>query len=54
MNYLNEKIRCLQMAISQYERMSMLCERSSDKWEYMRKAKACRIELENLLGRLDY
>ena len=53
MNYQNEKIRCLQMTISQYERMSMLAEKSSDKWEYLRKARRCRDELEYLLGDMD-
>ena len=49
MNLENETIRCLQQSISQYERMSMLSNNSSEKWEYKRKADKCRDELNILL-----
>lgn len=50
MNQQNETMRVLKHSISQYERMSMLATRSSDKWEYKRKADKCRDILNQMLS----
>ncbi len=49
MNPLNERIRVLKNSVHHYEKMAMLSNRSSDKWEYSRKADKCRDELNLLL-----
>ena len=50
MNQHNETMRILKHSISQYERMSMLATRSSDKWMYKRKADKCRDILNQMLS----
>ena len=49
MNQHNETMRALRHSITQYEKMSMLATRSSDKWEYKRKAEQCRDILNEML-----